>query len=465
MPRVLLVLPLLAALLAPRPSFAQPVDWLAEQLTAPGYGPDLAGDPAVGNVHLTFVQEDYARHLVISSGGSVGMDETQDEWFGETDPAGFGPAIAFGPDDHVHLVWKSDAGGGLWNLWYARRATGQWSAPLLLAQGVLWCWAPQVTSDGAGATVVATAGLDDWPDAEVRAWRIVDAALQQEVTGVLPARSDDRVDVVAGPALDERHLFSGVPDEAGAVHHARSIDGGATWTDLGAIQSPTCSGGRAGQPDAAVGPDGQIHLVYGCSDDSDRGGQPSVRHLRIQGSAVVADVPVTAAGDLDDWSLGHGVARTAVTAFGSVGVLWLARPGTSLWATSSDDDGATWHPAEQVALVAGAAEGRDAPALASTGRVFFAVWPDGVNIHFRRGLGPVLIGDDDDSADDDDATPDDDDSAPDDDDSAASDDDDSTTLQPPPPGGCCDGGGDGGGASAALLLALLLPSLRRRRSG
>lgn len=460
------LLPALFALLLTTPAFAQPVDWLTEQLTAPGFGPDLACDPLVGNVHLVYVNQAYPRHLVLSSGGSVALDELEDEWYGETDPEAFGPAVAFGPKDHVHLVWKSDAGADEWNLWYARRAADAWTAPVMLNQGVLHGWAPQVASDEAGVTVAATNADGDWPQAEVRAWRIIDGASTHVNLGVVPASSADRIDVVAGPALDERYLLSGVPGPPGVVHLARSTDGGASWVHLGGVQSASCSGGAAGQPDLALAPDGFVHLVYGCAADSDAGGGPSVRHARVVGTSVQGDARVPVA---DNLSPGHGIARVAVSSQGTVGVVWLTRSGGSLWASSSDDDGETWHPAVQLAGLAGAAEGRDAPALDAVGRVFFAAWPDGTAIHFRRGMGPIT------TADDDDATPvDDDDSAPlDDDDSATANDDDAIPLDdddsagPPVSLGldsCCAGDSSSGAPVAALLLLLLLPVPLRRRA-
>ncbi len=453
----------LLLLLIAGPASAQPIDWLNEQFSGPGFGPDTACDPVVGNLHLVYVNQDYPRHLVFSSGGSIALDELEDEWYGETDPEAFGPAVAFGPQDHVHLVWKSDAGADEWNLWYARRAADSWGAPVMLNQGVLRGWAPQAASDEAGVTVAATGASGDWPAAEVRAWRIIDMATTDVNLAVVPASSADRIDLVAGPSVDERYLLSGVPGPPGVVHLARSTDGGASWTHLGGVQSASCSGGAAGQPDMALAPDGDVHLVYGCAADSDAGGAPSVRHARLVGTSVQGDALIPAA---DNLSPGHGLARVAVSSQGTVGVIWLTRSGGSLWASSSDDGGETWHPAEQLASLAGAAEGRDAPALDAVGRVFFAVWPDGAAVHLRRGLGPIVLADDDDSGPDDDDTAgaDDDDSALADDDDASSLFDDDDSADPPIPlgdPGCCGGASPSGAPAAALLLLALLP-LRRR---
>ena len=455
-------------LLAPAPALAQPIDWLTEQVTAPGFGPDLAADELVGDVHLVFAQASYPRYLVLSSGGSIALDETDDAWFGETDPAAFGPAISFGPEQQVHMVWKSNAGADEWDLWYARRVADTWGAPVMLNQSVLRGWAPQVASDAAGVTVAATGAAGDWPVAEVRAWRLADGASTHVNLGVTPASSADRIDVVATGTLDERYLLSGVPGPPGVVHLARSTDGGASWTHLGGIQSSTCAGGAAGQPDAALAPDGFVHLVYGCAADSDAAGGPSIRHARLVGTSVQGDARIPAAANLEAWSLGHGVARIAVSTQGTVGVIWLTRPGGALWASSSDDEGESWHPAEQLATLAGAADGRDGPALDAAGRIFFAAWPDGTAVHVLRGLGPIV------TADDDDATPPDDDDSGgvDDDDSAGIDDDDGALLDDDDSaapagslglGGCCDGGG-GGGAPVAGLLLVVVSGYRRRRT-
>ena len=450
--RGLLALPLL---LVAASASAQPVEWQAEQWSWPGFGPSLVAEDEVGNAHLTYAVGGFPRHLVLSTGGSLALDESQDDWYGELDPTSFGPAIAYGPKDYVHLVWKSVAGETEFNTWYARKSATVWTNPVLLNQGQPYGWAARVAADDAGVTVALSNGDGEYPAAQVRAWRLVDAAATDLNLTVLPARSDDRIALIAGPALDERHLFSGLPDVGGSIRWARSVDGGASWSTLGALASATCGAGRVGQPDAAVAPDGTVHLVYGCSADSEAGDGPSVRHVRIVGTVAQSDEVVTAAGALSGWGeLGHGIARVAVNAEGTVGVLYLEHATGPLWATSSDDGGASWHAPIQLAAAGGAADGRDTPAIASAARVFFAAWPDGAAVHFRRGLGP-LLGDDDDSVDDDDSADDDDD---DDDDDSANDDDDLTLDDDdsgwigPPAEGCCGGGGGGGSAFLPLLV-------------
>jgi len=466
------LLTVLFVVLLATPAAAQPVDWQDEQWTFPGaYGPDVVGESAVGNAHVTFVLDGFARHLVLSTGGSLALDESQDEWAGETAPNSFGPAIAFGPDSQVHLVWKTVAGEVEWNLWYARSVAGVWGTPVLLNQGQPWGWAPRATSDDHSVTVAATNGGAEYPDADVRTWTLTDGVVTGLGLGVLPARSDDRVDVVAGATSGERYLVSGVPNVGGAVHWARSVDGGATWAAQGSIGSATCAGGRIGQPDAAAAPDGTIHVVYGCSEDTDAAGGPSVRHVTITGTSVGTDRVVSGAGELATWSLGHGIGRVAVNDEGTVAVVYLTDAEGPLLATSSDDGGTTWHPAEQLAVSGGANEGQDTPAISAAARVFFLLYPDGAGVRFRRGLGPIGGDDDDDASDDDDdSAADDDDSAADDDDSAADDDDlgfdddDSAGLPLPGGEGCC-GADDGWGSAASLLplLLILTPVLRRRR--
>jgi MYXO-CTERM domain-containing protein len=461
------LLTVLTTLLLAAPAAAQPVEWQPAQWEFPGaFGPDIQGESAVGNAHLTFVLGGFPRHLVLSTGGSLALDESYDEWAGEATLNTFGPAVALGPDDDVHLVWKTVAGKVEWNLWYARRSAGAWTTPLLLNQGQPYGWGPQAASDSHSVTVAASNGATDYPDADVRTWTLVDATTTGLGLAVLPARSDDRVDITAGSTPGERYLFSGVPDVGGAIHWAYSTDGGASWTGQGTLASSTCSSGRVGQPDAALAPDGTLHLVYGCSSDTDVAGGPSVRHVTLEGTAVGGDQAVTSPGELTTWSLGHGIGRVAVNDQGTVAIVYLTNATGALLAISSDDGGASWHPPQQLAATAGAADGRDAPTLSAAARVFFLAYPTGTSVHFLRGLGPLQIGDDDDdAADDDDASDDDDDAADDDsteDDDGGFDDDDSGLL-PAPDGGCCEDDGGGSATSALPLLILTLPTLRRRR--
>ena len=100
-----LLVPLL--LLPAAPALAQPVEWQAEQWAWPGFGPSLVAEDEVGNAHLAYATAGFPRHLVLSTGGSLALDETQDDWYGELDPTAFGPAIAYGPKDWVHLVFFS----------------------------------------------------------------------------------------------------------------------------------------------------------------------------------------------------------------------------------------------------------------------------------------------------------------------------------------------------------------------
>jgi hypothetical protein len=467
----------------PARAAADPVTWFPEQYASSGFGADSVCDGSLGNLHLVHAQDEYALHAVFSAGGSQALNEQQEPWWGENQADAFGPAVAFGPGDEVHLVWKSPSGKGFWDSKYSRRSSGTWGLPVLLIGGASYGWAAQAAADGDGVTVAMTVADGDWPAAEVRTFRLAGGALAGDASAVLPARSDDRVDVVAGPAEGERHLFSGVPDESGSLWYAHSDDGGANWDTVGDVRSPSCSGGRVGQPDAAVGPKGTLHLVYGCSADSERGGGASVRHATFSGSVPLSDEPVTTSGELQSWTLGHGIARVAVTGTGVVVVAYLLHAAGALRAVSSDDGGATWHPAQELATVGGAADGRDAPTISALNASVYVSWGDGNLVHMRRGTVPPPLGDDDDATtpepddddDDDDAT-----SPPADDDSAGADDDAGWADDGGWSSGCCTselagaegtpgasgaGGARPGGFPVAILLGIAillgLAALRR----
>ncbi len=195
---------------------------------------------------------------------------------------------------------------------------------------------------------------------------------------------DDRFDIISGPTPGERHLFVGLPNPGGNILYAHSADGGQTWTGLGNVEAEPCNG-RVGQPDAAVGPDNLVHLVYGCAADADVGG-PSVRYARFEGTGKVFDTVVTAPDELTGWHLSLGIGRIAVTSGGTVVVGYLTTDGGEFRVTSSDDGGSSWSPTQKVADKGGDAEGRNAPAMVALGNKVFFAYSDGGNVHLVRGV-------------------------------------------------------------------------------
>jgi len=433
MRRAVIAVVALAILGVGRGARADLVDWLGETWSGPGESPDLVENAGTGQLHLAWLHSSAAQHAVFDDAGALLGEESEPAWSGEGNCWTFGPGIAAGPGDQVHLAFKTDLGDWNFDDKVTRRIGGSWEPPVMLNPGAPRGYAPQVCADGTGVGVAFSASTGNVPYAEVHYWFLDAGSVEETFLGLLPTRSDDRIDLVAGAASGERHLFAGNPDPTGTIEYASSNNGGYDWTLGGAIQAGAC-GGRVGQPDAALAPDGTIHLVYGCAADADLGGDPSVRHAVLSGKTVIQDGPVHSSGYLDEWHLTLGIGRVAVTGSGVPVVAFLSHDTGSLWATSSDDGGASWHSPVELASQGGDAEGRNAPSLAAIGDQVFLAYSDGNTVHLLRGDVPPP-GDDDDSGDDD---ADDDDTSDDDtsgDDDTGGDDD----------GGDDDGGNDDGG--------------------
>lgn len=355
--------------------------WQGEIWSSSGDAPDLAVDPSTGDVHLAWLDGGSANHAVFDRDGALVETHREDAWGGEGDGWTFGPGVAVGPGSTVYLSFKSGEGGWVYTTRLAVRTGGSWRAPIDLQQSAERGYGSQVAADGQGATVVVERA-DSTPYGAMSQWSVEAGSLVAS-GDITDARVDDRVDITAGEDDGERHAFAGYPNPGGHIYYSNTHDGGLSWSGAEAIESGTCSAGRNGQPDAATDEDGRVHLVYGCSVDTQVGG-PSLRHALIDDHEVVEDRVVTS--DLEEWHLSLGIGRVAVVGSEDVVVAYLTHDSGALHAVHSSDSGASWSAPEWLASEGGDSEGRNAPALVASGNVLFLAWSEAGAVHVARGV-------------------------------------------------------------------------------
>ncbi len=350
-----------------------PVGW-----SSGGAAPDLAAGEA-GSVHLAWLDGGAVGYVHLGPAGEVLFEGIGGGWAGVGNGWAFGPAVASG-DGQVLLAWSSPKGGNVHDGWVATLVGGAWSGPDLVQPDTLRGYAAQAAADSTGASV-AFLEATDTPYGHANHYRFVGGAFADQQGAVSAGRVDDRLDLVAGPAAGERHLFVGFPNPNGAVRWRRTLDGGQTWSDQPDLQGGPC-GGRIGQPDAQLGPDGHVHVVYGCASDGDVGGSPSVRYARIEGGSKVHDEVVTAPGELESWHLTLGIGRVAV-APGAVAVAYLTRDTGALRVVTSLEGGG-WSEPHELAGQGGDAEGRNAPAAVASGGSAWVAWAEPKTIRLAK---------------------------------------------------------------------------------
>ena len=380
--RLQLVAPACVALVlaAAAHASAAPLVLEGETWSANGTAPDAAAYVSGGEVHVTY-KAGSAHYAVFDSQGNV-ISDVSEGWDGVGNGWLFGNGVAVETNGVRHLTYCVELGGWLMDGYLATyKGGGGWGPPLKVQSAKERGYAPQVAADDFGATVVIheLQGNSSW----VNAYRVVDGSVVGESLQLLASRVDDRLDIIAGPNPGDRHLFVGLPNPGGNILYAHSADGGQNWMGIGNIEADPCNG-RVGQPDAAVGPDNMVHLVYGCAADADVGG-PSVRYARFDGTTKVFDTVVTAPNELSGWHLSLGIGRIAVTSGGAVVVGYLITDGGAMWVTSSEDNGSSWFPTQKVADKGGDAEGRNAPAMVALGNTVFFAYSDGGKVHLVRG--------------------------------------------------------------------------------
>ncbi|HJN75311.1 MAG TPA: hypothetical protein QGF58_15385 [Myxococcota bacterium] len=360
-------------------SAADAATWSEVGWSSSGEAPDLARDSETGDVHLAWLDGGYANHAVFRADGELLETNRESAWSGEGNGWTFGPGVAVGPESDVYLSFKTGEGGWVYSTWLTVRSSGSWSSPIALQQSAERGYGSQVAADELGATVVVERA-DEVPYGAMSHWTVQGGSLVAS-GDLTEARVDDRVDVIAGAQAGDRHAFAGYPNPGGHIYYAWSGDGGLSWSGGGAIESGSCGGGRNGQPDAALDAEGRVHLVYGCSEDSDVGG-PSVRHAIISGHTVISDSVLTS--DLTEWHLSLGIARVA-TRGDHVVIAWLTHDSGALYVSHSEDGGGSWLDPVQIAGQGGDAEGRNAPAIVATEGAVFLAWSDGSTVHLTRG--------------------------------------------------------------------------------
>jgi len=371
---------LLASMSWTAPAMAMPIVITGETWSEGGVSPDAAACPGAGEVHVAYHAGGQVKYAIFDSNGAL-LSNVAEGWAGVGDAWYFGPGITVENNGKRHLTYAVHLGGWKMDGYYTSHDNG-WAQPLLVQTSKDRGYAPQVAADSQGATMVIheLEGNKSW----VNAYRIANGSVAGTTIKVLSSRIDDRMDIVAGPNLGDRHLFVGLPNPGGNILYAHSNDGGQNWLGIGNIEADSCNA-RVGQPDAAVGPDGFVHLVYGCGSDGDIGGSPSVRYARFDGTAKIFDKVITAPGELQGWHLSLGIGRIAVTSGGAIVAAYLIADGGAIWVTSSDDGGNSWHPPQKIGDKGGTAEGRNVPSAAALGNTVFIAFSDGGKVRLVRG--------------------------------------------------------------------------------
>ena len=336
-----------------------------------GEAPDAFAHTPAGELHLAYKAKGTIKYVVMDLDGN--QKSADANWGGVGNGWSFGPGIAVDGQGKRHLSYSVDLGGWKMDGTYVL-FDGGWQSPVVLQGAKERGYASQVAADDMGATVVfhELEGNSSW----INAYRVINGSPSGQTHKLIASRVDDRMDLIAGPGPGERHLFVGLPNPSGQILYAHSTDAGSTWNDLGGIKAGQC-GARVGQPDAALGSDGKVHLVYGCGSDGDLGGTPSVRYARIQGTSKQHDTVVTSQGELSGWHLSLGIGRVAVTSGGTIAAAYLTTDGGELRVRSSVDSGVSWSNSHTVAPKGGDAEGRNVPSVAALENLVFIAYSDG----------------------------------------------------------------------------------------
>ena len=338
-----------------------------------------------GRLHVvwTETQDGHAAYYAYSDDGGVTWSDGVD--VSRSPMPAFGPNIAVGPDDTLHIIWN-DRRNGTAQLYYSRSTDGglTWSDPIEIsgspARDVS---APQISVDDNGRVHVAWHIGDPETDTEptmVYYTRSLDGGITFETPRALNTTDNHEAFVrfnIQGTSGDLLPLSWRVQSERGDwdIYVGISTDGGETFTITNVFSPPT----EDYDPEIIATPDGTLHLAFFTT----RGGTSAILYMSSidQGQSwsqptVLSDARARFPFWVPDYE--HGV-------------LWLfwkderdfttenCGPGrircADIVARYSTDDGATWSELE-FATDRGSTEIRfPSPAVGPDGRVH-VIWSD-----------------------------------------------------------------------------------------
>lgn len=292
------------------------------------------------------------------------------------------PAAVLTREGRLVLLWSGGNAGEIFFSWAAAAramVASEWTEPAPLPAPVSAGSAPALAADpSSGALYAAYAiplnearGVYLASSANGESWS--DAALVFDAAAAGWARVDQPRLAVAGPG--ELHLLfwkRGLPDNAPAaeLHYARSLDGGATWSEPEAIHNGTPNRGVVVWSDLAVAGGRLVHLAWQEWDPST--GARTLWHRLSEDGGLTWNLAARIGGFgqemgpavllQDPAGSPYLLALTSQTSAAAVGA---TEPQLAQWQWS--EEGQRWEEAESLPLRAPAPDAGQALAASITG--------------------------------------------------------------------------------------------------
>ncbi|UCE05314.1 MAG: hypothetical protein JSW07_17100 [bacterium] len=381
----------LITLVATVPLFGQ--EWSEPILISVGDTPDIDIDPITGNMYILSMKNGVTLTKVNPDGIILEKETVPGA---ESDKGGghFGASVAIDSKGYPHVCYryhegKDDDDTPMYTVFYVKKTDQGWQNRIMLSENVRRGYVVRIDVDENDVAHIAHGFIYDNVWGHIRYFRIIDNAIdKQQVLGLdypYIYRGDDRLEITTAPG-GKIYIVSGVPNPNGLVYYLVSKNGGEDFSNFGDIHGSECNNqSRNGSPDIAVDLIGNVHICYGFSEDLTRNEEPSVRYTRFENDNQVIDLAATPYGYLSGWEkAGMGLGSIACSYNGQVLVIaFLEQPSGPLYATTSEDYGATWEQPVEIVFASGSDEGRNKQFVRSRGNKFYLVYPHNYNVYLR----------------------------------------------------------------------------------